>query len=161
MSDGLGYDISVERAEKALHFEVKTTNRRGRLAIYLSRNEYEVMCADADWQLATVFLDEAGRLAAVGIVDRGWIAGSVPVDSSAYGRWESVRLKVPSTAVSPGIVEIQHWLRPQAATGVLESGSEGSAAPQWLGPTPSGVVPIPYLTTHEPAPDQPIRSPFF
>lgn len=131
-SDGFGYDISVEGGESALHIEVKSTNRRGRLAIYLSRNEYEVMCTDHVWQLVAVLLDAAGRIASVGTVNREWIAGSVPFDSSVHGRWESTRLDVPSAAVSPGIVGIGRWLRPSATGGVLDVGIEDSGAPQWL-----------------------------
>lgn len=131
-SDGFGYDISVEGYEGALHIEVKTTNRRGRLAIYLSRNEYEVMCTDSAWQLVAVLLNPVGRIASVGTVNREWIAGAIPVDGSVYGRWESVRLDVPSAAVSPGVVGIRRWLRPSAANGMLDVGTEGSGAPQWL-----------------------------
>ncbi|MGW6138108.1 DUF3883 domain-containing protein [Streptomyces sp. NPDC055140] len=131
-SDGFGYDISVQGGGSALHIEVKSTNRRGRLAIYLSRNEYEVMCTDHAWQLVAVLLDAAGRIAGVGTVNREWITGSVPVDGSVHGRWESTRLEVPSAAVSPGIVGIGRWLRPCATGGVLDVGTEGSGTPQWL-----------------------------
>ncbi|MFF0302488.1 DUF3883 domain-containing protein [Streptomyces sp. NPDC004562] len=134
VSDGLGYDILAGCADEALHLEVKTTNRRGRLAVYLSRNEYEVMCTDSEWRLVAVLLDDSGWIAGAGTVNRRWIAEAVPVDGSAHGRWESVRLDVPRAAVSPGVEGVRRWLRPQAAGGVLDSGTiDGLPAPQWLG----------------------------
>lgn len=138
ISDGFGYDISVGRADESLHIEVKTTKRRGRLSVYLSRNEFEVMRADPCWRLVAVLLGETGQLAAVGTVDRNWIAQSVPTDSSAYGRWESVRLDVPRSAVSPGIADVQHWVRPGVTAYLLQVGFSCSGEPQWLNPPQAG-----------------------
>src|SRR5262249_42296630 len=39
VSDAYGYDISV-RGDSCINLEVKSTARRGRIAIYLSRNEF-------------------------------------------------------------------------------------------------------------------------
>lgn len=48
--DGLGYDLAFSCRGRTLHLEVKTTGRRGRLVLYLSRHEHEVALLDPDWR---------------------------------------------------------------------------------------------------------------
>ncbi|MFG2426336.1 protein NO VEIN domain-containing protein [Streptomyces sp. NPDC048590] len=104
-SDAYGYDIAAsgDLAEKA-HVEVKSTTDPTRLVIHLSRHEYEVMTADAQWCLAAVLVGRDGEALSVATVDRGWLCSAAPVDQVQRGRWESVRLEVPSEAIQPGLV---------------------------------------------------------
>ncbi|MBZ4370068.1 protein NO VEIN domain-containing protein [Corallococcus sp. AS-1-6] len=102
-SDGYGYDVEVTVGGAAFHLEVKSTTRRGRLRVYLSRNEYETMRRDAAWVLVAVRLDPDFQPASIASVDREWIGASAPLDRTPGVRWESVRLDVPTEALIPGI----------------------------------------------------------
>lgn len=102
-SDGYGFDVAVRRQGFAVHLEVKSTVRRGRLTVYLSRHEYETMLSDPLWQMIAVRLTADLRLVALATVPRQWIAGQVPADRAASGRWESCRLEVPPDVPEPGI----------------------------------------------------------
>ncbi|MFD9498971.1 protein NO VEIN domain-containing protein [Streptomyces sp. NPDC060035] len=103
-SDAYGYDIEAARSvfERA-HIEVKATTDPTRLVVHLTRHEYEVMAADADWCLVAVLVGSDGNAASVATVNRGWLHGAVPVDQRRDGRWESVRLTVPVCALTPGL----------------------------------------------------------
>lgn len=106
-SDGYGYDIAVDTT----HIEVKTTMRRGRLTIYLSRNEYETMRRDPGWLLALVRLDQNLQPTAVATLDRTWIEEVAPGDHHPRGRWESARLDVPASAVISGLPAVRRLTR--------------------------------------------------
>ncbi len=120
-SDGFGYDIAVHARRHPLHIEAKSTVRRGRLAFYLSRHEYETMRRDPAWQLVTVQLTQDHEIAAVASVAAEWIRAQVPQDRGPFGRWEACRLDVSPDAVVPGIPQLAPLLRPGAA-GLLLSG---------------------------------------
>lgn len=109
-SDGYGYDIGVTALGATLHVEVKATSRRGQPRIFLSRNEYETMRRDPTWTLLAVRLNQGLRPVAVATARRSWITEAVPVDRPAGGRWESVRLDVPSNALIPGLEGLPHPL---------------------------------------------------
>lgn len=116
VADGYGYDIAINAADYMLHIEVKATSRRGRLKIYLSRNEYETMRRDLSWQLVAVRLTPEDHIAAVATVNREWLEAEAPTDRGAYGRWESCRIDVPLTALLPGIPSLQPVLSRRAPT---------------------------------------------
>lgn len=109
-SDAHGYDIAVTAASTVCHLEVKATSRANRLALHLSRNEFETMRSDCSWQLAIVTLDEARRLARVYSVEREWIRACAPLDAAPGGRWESARFDVPPTACQQGIPTLAPFL---------------------------------------------------
>lgn len=103
VADGYGYDIAVHAGPHSAHFEVKSTVRRGRLTVYLSRNEYETLRRDPAWQLVAIQLTAGLEAAAVASVPAEWIAAHVPTDLGSKGRWESCRLEVPADVPVPGI----------------------------------------------------------
>ena len=107
-SDGYGYDINVAMPDNVLHIEVKTTTRRGRLSIYLSRNEFETMRRDAHWLLVVVRVNDALEPVAAATVDRGWIADAVP-DDRPGARWESAKFDVPQCAIAAGIAPMRTY----------------------------------------------------
>ncbi|WP_221283597.1 DUF3883 domain-containing protein [Prescottella equi] len=109
-SDGFGYDISVEGQDLSAHLEVKSTTRRGRLSIYLSRNEYETMLCDPAWSLVVVRLTDELKPCAVASIPRVWLESQAPSDRSAYGRWESFRADVPAGVAQPGIPALAPYL---------------------------------------------------
>ncbi|KAB2371551.1 DUF3883 domain-containing protein [Actinomadura montaniterrae] len=102
-SDGYGYDIAVHARQGSLHIEVKSTLRRNRITVFLSRNEYEVMLRDPSWQMVVVRLDDHLKAVALASVPGPWILRHAPHDRSATGRWQSFRLDVPPEQVVPGI----------------------------------------------------------
>lgn len=103
-SDVYGYDIEAARSlDECVHLEVKSTTDPTRLVIHLTRNEYEVMAADAEWCLAAVLVGRDGEAVNVATVDRGWLHSVVPVDRGRGGRWESARLEVPACAIRSGL----------------------------------------------------------
>ncbi|MFC9280209.1 protein NO VEIN domain-containing protein [Streptomyces collinus] len=109
-ADGYGYDISVHRRRACAHLEAKSTTRRGRLTVYLSRNEYETMLRDPAWELVALRLTPQLELDAVATVPKEWIAAQAPADRSTRGRWESCRLDVPPHVPVPGIPRLAPML---------------------------------------------------
>ena len=55
--DGFGYDLVFRCNCIEWHLEVKSTTRRGRLVIYLSRHEHDVGLREPNWRLVVVGLD--------------------------------------------------------------------------------------------------------
>jgi hypothetical protein len=102
-SDGYGYDIAVHAGRHSLHIEVKSTVRRNRLTVFLSRHELETMRQDPYWQLVIVRLTNELTMAAVSEVPSSWIATHVPCDRNPCGRWESCRLDIPPEETTAGI----------------------------------------------------------
>jgi hypothetical protein len=123
VSDGYGYDIAVHNGQNSIHIEAKTTLRRGRLAVYLSRNEYETMRRDPAWQLVTIRLTSGLEPAAIATVPRAWIAAEVPEDHGSYGRWESCRLDVPTHVPHFGIPALGPVLMADAPTLLTRTGA--------------------------------------
>ncbi|ROV70533.1 protein NO VEIN domain-containing protein [Streptomyces globisporus] len=124
-SDGFGYDIAVHARRHPLHIEAKSTVRRGRLAFYLSRHEYETMRRDPAWQLVAVHLTQDHKIAAVTSVSAEWISAQVPQDGGPFGRWEACRLDVPPDAVVPGIPRLAPLLGAGTAGAMLRGGVSG------------------------------------
>ncbi|WP_159072322.1 DUF3883 domain-containing protein [Streptomyces sp. CMB-StM0423] len=117
-ADCFGYDIAVRAVGLCAHIEVKSTTRRGRLPVYLSRNEYETMRNDASWQLVAVRLTEGLKAAAVATVPAVWIATQAPADRGAAARWESCRFDVPRDVLVPGISGLREIVD-EAASAIL------------------------------------------
>jgi hypothetical protein len=89
--DGLGYDLDFTCCGTTWHLEVKSTIRRGRLAVYLSRNEHVVAELDPAWRLVVVGLDEKEQIEALATADTETVLSRAPVDQHASTRWESAR----------------------------------------------------------------------
>lgn len=111
-SDGYGYDIAVPHPVRKLHIEVKSTLRRERLAVHLSRNEFETMRRDPDWLLVAVRLTRDLQPTAVGTVPNSWILENAPADRSPYGRWQSCLLNIPLDVIAAGIPHLEPLLKP-------------------------------------------------
>jgi hypothetical protein len=101
-NDGLGYDIAFSLAETTWHLEVKTTTRRGRLVIHVSRNEHEVAMRDPEWQLIAVGLDEDEQMACVATLDYADLASRAPRDRDRRASWEAVRFSVGPEVLTEG-----------------------------------------------------------
>lgn len=128
-ADGLGYDVAILGDGLHLNLEIKSTTRRGRLTLYLSRNEFEVMLTDPRWRLVIVLVGPSREVNAVGTLDVRWITHHVPVDASSFGRWESVRFDVPPEVVQSGIPDLVDWVTQEDH--LLRAGAR-KARPSWL-----------------------------
>ena len=138
-SDAYGYDIAVSGDAGIWHLETKSTTRRGRLIIYLSRHEFETARIDSDWRLVVVLLDASYAALGVATVRREWIFDVVPEDHSPLGRWESIRLSPPREALEAGLSGIGECLKPDmrdTASASLLQGRFGPGVPLWMGPSP-------------------------
>lgn len=110
-SDGFGYDISVSARGFDMHIEVKSTTRRGRLRIYLSRHEFDTMRHDRSWALVAVRLNEELEPVSLATVSRDWLIDTAPIDRHPGSRWESVRLEVPQEAIEHGVSRLNRLVR--------------------------------------------------
>jgi hypothetical protein len=111
ISDGFGYDIHVELKTVTRHLEVKSTTRKSRTTLYISRNEFEVSQTDPVWSLVLVRLNEALRFESVYTVEKDWLKGVVPIDRNTISAWQATKLEVPAERLVPGITgfpDLQH-----------------------------------------------------
>jgi hypothetical protein len=106
--DGLGYDVLLRIADRAWHLEIKSSTRKGRSVIYLSRNEFDVAKIDANWRLVIVRLDESDEIAAVNTALHVNIFDSAPQNVAPGARWESARFDVSHADQSPGLSFLSH-----------------------------------------------------
>lgn len=110
-SDGHGYDIAVTTPSTTCHIEVKSTTRRGRLVVHLSRNEYETMLTDRHWCMVALRLTPDHAIASIATVPHQLLIASAPADVTFTGRWESARFTIPADAVEPGIERLAQGLK--------------------------------------------------
>lgn len=109
-SDSYGYDIDIRKGAYRLHLEVKSTLRRHRLVVFLSRHEFETLSHDPSWQLVAVRLSGDLKAEAVCSVPSPWIREHVPRDISSNGHWESCRLSIPLDQIRHGIPRLSPLL---------------------------------------------------
>jgi len=102
-SDAYGFDIFWAGHRESRAIEVKTTARRGRLTIHVSRHEYEISFQQPGWRLVIVFLSPSDELTAVATLSTEWIHANAPSDGSPNARWESAAFAPPASALSPGL----------------------------------------------------------
>lgn len=102
--DGAGYDLLVFDGGSEFHFEVKATTKRRAVTFFLSRNEYETSVLDPNWKLVVVGLDSEMRIADLVSVERQALCGSVPIDRSPLGKWESAQLQFSVDSLSGCLV---------------------------------------------------------
>lgn len=101
--DGFGYDVLFRYRNTQWHLEVKTTTRRGRLVIYLSRHEHEVGLHDPYWRLVVVGLDDQLRLRAVATARHSDLLERAPCDLSSVSKWQNASHQLTSIDLQQGI----------------------------------------------------------
>lgn len=145
--DGFGYDIGFTLFDVNWHLEVKTTIRRGRLAVHLSRHEYEVGRSDPKWRLVIAGLDEKERLSCVATARLDQLWPQSPQDVLGGARWQSARFELTQHGVCAGLSFLGEPETDGDARSLLFRGSDG---PQpsfaWM---PTGGVPSPTGFTSE------------
>jgi hypothetical protein len=102
--DSAGYDIALDLPEGCWHIEVKTTTRKGRLSIHLSRNEYATGYYDDKWVLAIVGLTDGAVTALATMHSRDSLDMRVPRNVHAMGRWEVCGIDLRCEDLSNGLV---------------------------------------------------------
>lgn len=135
--DGLGYDIVLMLSQGAWHLEVKTTGRRGRLVLYLSRHEHEVALADPDWRLVVVGLSDDGKPAALATGRHEALQNRAPYDRHSAARWESTRHQLGPADLQPGLPFLGAPPSLTDAGSLLYCGSVGTGSPYAWMPTGS------------------------
>jgi hypothetical protein len=103
VNDGLGYDIEFSLHGTTWQLEVKSTTRRGRLRIYVSRNEFDVGRLLTNWQLVVLGLGEGNQIEALGTLPVEWLQTVIPRDVTALGRWAAAAIEVSPRSLSPGL----------------------------------------------------------
>jgi hypothetical protein len=109
--DGLGYDVEFRHDSGVWHLEVKSTTRRGRLAIYLSRHEHDISRLDPSWRLVAVGLGSDDQICAVATAHTPNLLSRAPRDLSSDARWESVRHLLRQEDLAPGLPFIGRGLQ--------------------------------------------------
>jgi Domain of unknown function (DUF3883) len=132
--DGFGYDLRLVADGVPWHIEVKSTVRRGRLSIYVSRQEFEVSLVDPNWRLVVVGLTEAGVAQVAATLQRAALRERAPTDQRPGGRWQSARFDRTSQHLDPGLPFL--FLRPEPGDigGLLRGGDVDRAGFAWIPP---------------------------
>ena len=104
VSDGFGYDVVFRHECTDWHLEVKSTTRRGRLAIHLSRHEQEVGQFDRNWRLVAVGLDSLMQIESLATVNHEALWRRAPRDLCLEAKWESALHEVAPADLDRGLV---------------------------------------------------------
>jgi hypothetical protein len=104
ISDELGYDVTAPCLDGRLRrLEVKATRaQRSTVAIVITRNELTAGLADPDWYLVVVRIAES-HSEVLGWTPAASLQALLPEDRHRHGRWQSARLLLALTALSPGL----------------------------------------------------------
>jgi len=124
--DGFGYDVLFRHNSSEWHLEVKSTLRRGRLVVHLSRQEYEVGKLDPCWRLVVVGLDNDLRLRAIATARNLDVLRRAPLDTCHEVRWRAASHQLNSQDLEPGIpFVLNQWTGeddlPNAQSGTSEN----------------------------------------
>lgn len=132
--DGLGYDLAFTLGVNTWHLEVKTTSRRGRLVVYLSRHEHEVALLDRDWRLVVVGLGGDGAPAAIATARHQLLQERAPRDWDQAARWESARHELRPSDLHPGLAFLS-YLEPGGPASLFRRGTLQEISPfLWMPP---------------------------
>jgi len=101
--DGFGYDVLFRHNSSEWHLEVKSTLRRGRLVVHLSRQEYEVGKLDPAWRLVVVGLDNDLQLRGIATARHPDFLSRAPVDMYHEVKWRTASHQLTSQDLEPGI----------------------------------------------------------
>ena len=132
--DGLGYDIAATTETGTWHVEVKTSARRGRLLIYLSRQEYEISKLDPHWRLVVAGLDHDQQLAAVATIDPAVLHARAPADQHLDVRWASARYELKPGDLQAGLASLGTPPpgMPEGCSALLAYGGDRRALFAWM-----------------------------
>ena len=101
--DGLGYDVELCIAQITWKLEVKSTTRRNRLRIYLSRNEFSVGSLLQEWRLVVLGLSQNDEIEALATVATPYLLTVAPEDTASFSRWESASFELAPEQLTLGL----------------------------------------------------------
>ncbi len=132
--DGLGYDVAVTTEAGTWHLEIKTSARRGRLRVYLSRQEFEIGQLDPAWRLVIAGLDADRRLSAVATVHPAVLRSRAPADQHEDARWESARYELKPSDLCAGLAFLGPTPSaiPDASSSLLACGGDRRGSFEWM-----------------------------
>lgn len=122
--DSLGYDIVLEIGGTAWKLEVKSTTRRNRLRVFVSRNELAVGSLLPDWRLVIVGISSSENIEAIATMRVPYLTSVAPQNKSAVSRWESASFDLAPERLDAGLSFLQADEVAGAAQ-VLERGRAG------------------------------------
>jgi hypothetical protein len=102
-SDSLGFDIFWAGRRETFVLEVKSTSRRGRLTIHLSRNEFEVSRHEPRWRLVILLINGDDAIGAIATLSTEWLHAHAPQDRMRQAKWENAAFAPPPDALAAGI----------------------------------------------------------
>lgn len=111
VSDGYGFDVLVGGSSIELHLEVKSTTRKNRNVIFLSRHEFETMLHDPFWRLVFLRLNADLQVTEVFTVKTEWVRSAAPKDLTPGIEWQSVRVDLPVEQLERGIKDLASVLQ--------------------------------------------------
>jgi hypothetical protein len=101
-NDGFGYDLAFLYAGTEWHLEVKSTVRRGRLLVHLSRHEFEVGVLDPNWRLIVVALNADLQMQSFATARFKQLIGRAPQDICPETKWQSASYQLATEDLSLG-----------------------------------------------------------
>lgn len=123
--DGFGYDLEfTPPGGVAWHLEVKTTTRRGRLVVHVSRHEFATGIVDSSWRLVLVGLSQANKVSALGTLRAGVLRERSPQDRTSATRWELARYDLSPPDLEPGLTFVGRATTANDAKSVIYSGAD-------------------------------------
>lgn len=132
VSDHFGYDIAVDAIGVEWHIEVKTTTRKGRLMVYVTRHELEVAMRDPGWIMVVVGMDPNLQMLAIGTIRGSRLIKRRPRDFDGGSKWQVVGLEIRHDELERGLPFIGAGLLATAPT-ILRTGTLGAeTAPDWI-----------------------------
>lgn len=102
-NDGFGYDLAFFHSGIEWHLEVKSTVRRGRLIVYLSRHEFEVGASDPNWRLVVVGLTPDLKMHSLSTAPFDALICRAPADTCLQSRWQSASFQLPAEELVKGL----------------------------------------------------------
>lgn len=102
-NDGFGYDLAFFYAGIEWHLEVKSTVRRGRITVYMSRHEFETGASDPNWRLVVVELSSDLNMYSFATAPFDALKRCAPQDVSLHSKWQSASFQLASDELVGGL----------------------------------------------------------
>jgi hypothetical protein len=101
--DTAGYDVAFRLGNTTWHLEVKATNRRGRLLVFVSRHEFATALTDPAWRLIVVGLGVSNEAVSLATLRGQTLRERAPLDTSTSTSWASAAYALTSADLLPGV----------------------------------------------------------
>jgi hypothetical protein len=130
--DGFGYDIAFRHAGTEWYVEVKSTSRRGRLVVYLSRHEHEVGLLEPNWRMVIVGLDDQLELQALATVRHAEVLARAPHDIFIQSAWQSASHQLAPSDLQRGLAFLDSADRQKPEQLICSGARQPTPAFAWM-----------------------------